>query len=512
MIRVMVVEDEAPILRSIKHAIESTNPQFEVVATAYNGEEAILQLQKIAVDIIFTDIGMPIIDGITLITHIKQHYPLIMPIIISGYQEFEYARKAINLGVINYLLKPLSMYELKQLLDAIVLQVEIQNNQIMDKYVYALLHNEPLERLAAAATLEQGSYFLMLLCAGSFPNFSMDDYSPIADVWNKINLACMFGEMVESKQKFWVVDGKTESEKMILCSNQVNMILVDMQILAERLLERVGTALGVPLTLVISPEIETVEEIGIKAQMMRAALSKKISIGVSQIISLSQKSDLVHGMLKLDAYMERKITLAIEQNHFEMFKQELYELIQQWKNTPMPQFIVEKILKEITHICHKQFQHPSSYFAQFFELDLNLAVVYATDYDELLKYLLRVFELAFTIERENGQMSESSMLFMVRIEEYLIANLAEPVNHQTLSDKFGLVPSYLSKLFSKYKGMSPSKYLVILRVQRAKELMASQPSLLMKDIAGLVGYADALYFSKIFKKETGVWPSEYKGQ
>ncbi len=89
-------------------------------------------------------------------------------------------------------------------------------------------------------------------------------------------------------------------------------------------------------------------------------------------------------------------------------------------------------------------------------------------------------------------------------------HFAEPIDHQKLSDQFGLVPSYLSKIFSKSKGLSPAKYIVQLRVDTAKELLVEHPDMLAKDVAFVVGYSDPNYFSRIFKRETGLYPSEFR--
>lgn len=100
----------------------------------------------------------------------------------------------------------------------------------------------------------------------------------------------------------------------------------------------------------------------------------------------------------------------------------------------------------------------------------------------------------------------------IQIKEYLNKHYAESINHQVLSEKFGLVPSYLSKVFNKYTGISPSKYIIKLRIEKAKKLLLEHPDRLAKDIADIVGYTDPNYFSRIFKRETGLYPSEFREQ
>ena len=78
------------------------------------------------------------------------------------------------------------------------------------------------------------------------------------------------------------------------------------------------------------------------------------------------------------------------------------------------------------------------------------------------------------------------------------------------SSDLGLVSPYLSRLFKAYKGLTPSQYIQNIRLNNAKELLTAYPNITSKDIAGMVGYQDPLYFSKIFKKNTGIYPSEYR--
>jgi YesN/AraC family two-component response regulator len=99
---------------------------------------------------------------------------------------------------------------------------------------------------------------------------------------------------------------------------------------------------------------------------------------------------------------------------------------------------------------------------------------------------------------------------MRQMSRYIEENYNKPIGMKRLAQKFGFVPSYLSKLFREYKGISPLDYITKLRIERAKVLICESDILLVRDVSRLVGYEDPLYFSKLFRKETGHSPSEYK--
>ncbi|MDG0811123.1 response regulator transcription factor [Cohnella rhizosphaerae] len=511
MIRVLVVEDEKPILNSIKLAIEMTDPRFVVVATAYNGEEALSALQTVEVDVVFTDIRMPVLDGIGLITRLRETYSAsaIVPVIISGYQEFEYAKQALSMNVFDYLLKPLSLAELRSLLLRIAAQVEGQRQASVDKYMEELLGSDGHPKGARPAALpERGVYGLLHLCACAFPSFAMEDSSPAAESWARFDLTetC---RVIAGEGPFWVLDGKTDSEKLIVSLGTEARYDETTRAFAEALLDRWRQVIGTPITIGMSGPL-ALDDIRTTAQMMRARLNRTVSIGESRIFSLSQSTDLVFEVPKLNSFVEKKLLFALNQRSYEQFLDILRELVDEWRRLKPRQYEVEKLVHRIAALCLGVLDARSRYYTAYFEADLNQAVLQAKNYDELLVNLSLVYKMAFAMKGPQDDDNDRSKQLMERLDEYLRANLTEPINHQTLSEKFGLVPSYLSKLFTSYKGMSPAKYLLSLRMKRAKELLEARPRLLMKDIAALIGYQDPLYFSKLFKKETGIWPSEYE--
>lgn len=115
-ISVVVADDEHLIAKSIAKNIERCNPLFHVVSVVHNGEDALEVIQKELPQILFTDINMPVMDGLTLIENARKLLPELHCVVISGYNDFEYAQKAIRFGVTDYLLKPIVAEELTKLL------------------------------------------------------------------------------------------------------------------------------------------------------------------------------------------------------------------------------------------------------------------------------------------------------------------------------------------------------------------------------------------------------------
>jgi len=115
-INVIVVEDEKRIARNIAKLIEETNPHYKVLEIFQNGEDAWTYIQKQPPQVVFTDISMPIMDGIELANRIFESMSFIHCVILSGYADFSYARSAMRYGVEDYLLKPINPKELQETL------------------------------------------------------------------------------------------------------------------------------------------------------------------------------------------------------------------------------------------------------------------------------------------------------------------------------------------------------------------------------------------------------------
>ena len=132
--RVVVAEDEYLIAKSIKRNIERANAAFTVVAIAHDGVEALQYIETLLPDVVATDIRMPRINGIQLIEQLKERYPFIQKIIISGYDDFLYVKSAIQNDAVNYLLKPINQKELQDTLHQIEQKYAAEKEEALFKF------------------------------------------------------------------------------------------------------------------------------------------------------------------------------------------------------------------------------------------------------------------------------------------------------------------------------------------------------------------------------------------
>ena len=146
---VIVAEDEELLLNSLIQKIESMDLNFEVIGKAQTGAQAFDLVKDLTPDLLISDIRMPIVDGITLLENVHDRYPYIKTIIVSGFSDFEYARRAIKINVSEYLLKPIDPKELYSALLSIKTKLELEQSTYTDIFNDAMTRNTP-EQIAKA--------------------------------------------------------------------------------------------------------------------------------------------------------------------------------------------------------------------------------------------------------------------------------------------------------------------------------------------------------------------------
>lgn len=131
-INVVVAEDEELILNNIIKKIHMANMGFRVIGSAQHGKEALELIEKFPPDVLFTDIRMPVMDGLELIKEVSSKYPYIIKVVVSGFNDFKYAQQAMKYEVKDYLLKPLKKVELIDTLERIKIAYNARQNTLKE--------------------------------------------------------------------------------------------------------------------------------------------------------------------------------------------------------------------------------------------------------------------------------------------------------------------------------------------------------------------------------------------
>jgi two-component system, response regulator YesN len=237
------------------------------------------------------------------------------------------------------------------------------------------------------------------------------------------------------------------------------------------------------------------------------SLDTQLTIGCSQILFDDDLNPRIENSTDhVDNDLFTKIEYFLTENKFEEFRCEIKHLVEGCKRKERTQLYVEGIIHRIYHYlitCAKNSPNTDMY-----EFMLDDAFFYASSYDELESNLFEIFQQI--IKDDYGTFDRvDTPEFFTAVDAYIDANFAKALSLQGLCSTFGISQTYMSKMFRKYTGLSFSGYVKQVRVQKAKELLTTQRSLKIKDIAAMVGIRDQFYFSRLFHTVTGMTPSEF---
>ena len=499
MIRVLIAEDEPPVLRRTKRLIERIDPDFIVAATAGDGEEALEKMRAEHFDALFTDIRMPVMDGMRLMNEVQRLYPDCSIVAVSGYQDFEYVSAAIRVQAVDYLLKPVTEDTLEKLLFKLKERFLSQKRERMQQSVAARINHMFPE--APADGMQAVQLGLCLFCAGAMPNAADGDlHSGAADVWQKVSLAGMARELCGGVQFVQEYMGDTPAECILVCQPAEGAG----REWTRELFERVRDESALPVSCACLSDTAPVPEIGKIHKKLRRLLSERIVIGQSlyEAVSAEALSDMKFRESDFTADSEAamrftEIIIGGDPARSQAFRRALFERFEKERWTQRR--VLSFFLRVIT-LLESKAQDPGDVFA--YRAWFHQAVSQASSLKELE-------EIVKSLDTSSTVISEGNAV-IPKVEEYLRGHYAEHITGQTLAKKFGYVPSYISFLFRQAYGQSPSDYLTKLRLDKAKELMRGDPAMLVREVAERVGFKNQYHFSRVFKKNEGLWPTDFK--
>lgn len=494
MMKIILVEDEPSAMRYLRSIIERKCEGFEIVDTAENGIDGLEKARALKPDVVITDVKMPGINGIELASHLKDELPFIYSVIISGYQDFEYARGAIKSGVVDYLLKPVNMVQLKTLLNSIHRRLEEDYYEMKLFLLKQAFYGGGIETWRLSKYLPFKTYCAAILRLNGLPSrFPVEHPIGSYDIIAFPNIATC--------DDIWALQGRDEFERLFFSSPEV----MDSSSFETAVCDIAAKLEAGYYTVVFTSEPFELQNCKDVVSVLYRALDSNIILGFSQVIhNIGARPNISNGNAVLDETAVKRIDFLLSNGMYDGLKHEIERLLALWEKQHYTQLWVETMLRQIFYRIDKD----SANTGCDIEFLLNEAVCYATDYDELKANLWDVLDRITGTVKPNINKIDSP-LFFYSIENYLKQNLSQPLSLKSVCARFGISQTYLSRLFRKYKDMSFNEYMTINRIEEAKKLISEHPDMLLKDVAELVGYNDPFYFSHVFRSITGVPPSKY---
>lgn len=510
MFKIMIVDDEMLVRQGIKHLLDWEQEGYQIVGEASNGVEALNRMDELSPHVILTDIVMPVMGGEQLVKVVKEKYPHIEIIVLSSFSEYDYVRSTFQSGVADYILKP--KLEADYLLSVLnkttakMASMQMDNHQVADVGERQLL--QVIEKFMAGY---EASFDPSLLHSkfpyGQYAFFGLG-MKHLKDTNDKLILT----REVESRlSKLGLVEAVYMRLKFVndsfLCLLNVNPERWDELVMEIRHLISGMDYNARGLHFYISQRFESFNCLGEIYRDNYLKLTRYTFYMPSR--SLIEHDHLpapTSSILEYDMsqFMEQ---LRRKQYHkaFTGFMQYVHQRSADYRTDifEFKSFLGNFIFNVTTTLGKMKYETralDSSKYDYFRKID---EANYAVDAIAVLE--------AFILEAEHiiGETNTSINPSMNRLLAYIQEHYADPITLTEVARQFHFNASYLSSYFAAHNEEGFSEYLNKVRLEKAMEMLQTTEHTI-SDISASVGYSDQSYFTKVFKKQTGISPSKYR--
>lgn len=492
MFQMMIIDDEPAAIRPLQRVIEKKYQQFHIMGTAENGEEALKIMERVCPDVVLTDVKMPVLDGIGFTQIVKERFPSVYVIIVSGYEDFSYAQNALKFGVLDYILKPVTQSTLDDALKKVERCLLEDIHQKRHRLIRQItIGGEPkMEEIKACFPSE--AYYAAIIRKNGLPR----RFSSLANF-----------EITSMQEELIYLYGRDEMEFLYLCPKEL-IFMKSFRELMEGVMQN-EKATGSFLTTVLKETPFKTKDFCLYIKRLYGVLDRQTVIGKTQTIFLNEtwergEDRTVQNTITEDHYI--RVEYLIREKQWNRLRRDVKAFLIIWYEQGIPQLVMEK------HIRHFIYMIEASHKIATKEEDLDFmledAFFHATCIEDLAESLDYVFSKL--VQADNlYDIKMDSQNFVDQIKEYVLFHLEENISLQSVCKSFGISQTYINKLFRKYEEKTFYNFLIEERIRKAKRMIEQNPDFLIKDVAAMVGYDNQFYFSRLFRTVTGVSPTEY---
>ena len=533
MLKMLIVDDDAMIREGIKNAINWPEHEFSHVFTAENGEAGDVLFSEFLPDVVLTDIRMPGIDGLELLKRIKAAKQNTKVIILSGFDEFTYAQAALQLGAFDYVLKTADVDELLRIVsrarqeiyaerleeeNELKLKQQLMLSLPLLKYRYLnelIFGYEDLNRLlnklafidiqfptetffVSVVELDDLTHFAAEVSEEKRLLYKMKVFDIVQELFNPAGLC--FETKNEEFVCIYFCDEKlsVNENKNILASN------------LETICETVSLKANISISVGCSRVGDGFISVKFCYEEAKRALEHKLYTGKGSIIHIDDISGYTSLHYHLDKEHENKLLSALRVGDRKIVTKTLENVFDDMKRCRNLE------VSNFHQICIELFCIASRIVSEF---NMNMEEIFGKKFlyfDEVKKYKTLIDTRKWMISAFNqltDHLLNTKIIKTKRIIEearaYIDQNFDKELPLDLIAEMFHISPNYFSSLFHLSVGQSFMEYIIDRRIGKAKQLLGQEDAR-SSEIAEKVGYDNPYYFCRIFKKYTGLTPSEYR--
>ncbi len=542
MLKVFLVEDEFLIRDAIKRTVNWEREGFELVGEAGDGERAYPMIMKSRPDIVITDIRMPFMDGLELSGLIRKQLPKTKILILSGYDDFAYAKEAISLGVAEYLLKPVSGEQLLEALNRIRTIIESEKNKIDYKRIYEEEHKERLKlekskflkmvlngRYSMTEAIEQGQLLGIDLMAPSYCVMQVqmvpgNDTNGEAAERQLPSISEEMDAYLEALRNVETYEQIGDIFCLLLTGNSEEELRMTKKMILEKLQMLLQNQPNILYFASIGKTVARLSEIHESYHDASRQFSKRFLYSDSCVFD-EQRQASAHAEDEVEAESAEKIDLSTFNIRF-IDRKILRSFIRNGTAEEIPAFL-EEVLENmgknnLSSRMLRQYLTVDVYLTMAAYLQLNGHTAEETEallpppsgvrefesLNTMKDYLSSVLEKVIWLKNEQSESRYSSVI--AEAERYLEQHYADKeISLGVVSEHVGVSPNHFSRIYSQERGRTFIEALTEYRMEKARELLLETDET-SSEIALEVGYNDPHYFYYTFKKTQNMTPKEFR--
>lgn len=489
MYKLYLLDDEPFILEGLKYIIDWEEYGFDVVGTSSNGEDGFNFIKNEDVDLIITDIMMPKMTGLELISNLKKINHNAKFIVLSAFQEFQYAKEAISMGAENYLTKPIDEDELIQTIEGVKKKIEKIKLEKVDTKIF------------------KNDLILKLICNKN--NDEVLDRLKLEGVsFNYKNLCVVILEFAEGGNINKHILNHIDNLNYEYCVNLQNQILIIMdkesvnKDALRNLKDDFSSIINEQIYISRGKYVDSIDNLNCSYQSAKDIHEYKLVYpNISWIREYKEKSYNLENIDYIDFDHLKKLLLNKDNKEYLNYIESIFSKLKNDENLTVKQIKTKSI---------EVFLNVYNYFNDskiIKGLDLYLEkVINSVNLDQIQ------IELNNMIKHRQSKLEEtddSISPIILKLLRNIEKNYSKDLNLKEISETYNINSIYLGQLFQKETGILFSDYLNNFRVNKAKNLLV-ETSLKAAEIGELVGYANKNYFYRKFKDIVGITPSEWR--
>ncbi len=524
LFKVMIVDDESIFREYLQERVDWKIIGLEVCAAAKNGVEALEEALKAKPEIALIDINMPFMDGLTLSEKLREVLPEMKIILVTGYSEFEYARKAIKLGVEDYILKPFDDEELIRIL--IKLKGKIlkeREERAVNRNSCEILKEKLLNTLISGdyaisekETEKQLEYLGIKLGSHLFAVASVEidsiyqkwgDSSEIA-LW-KYAVSNILNDIVQDEGNYIVFNGPEGRIITIIELNTDNCAGDKLQGF-QKLCDYVNKYLNFTLTVGMGATHKDFSGIRKSYLESLAALQNKLTLGNNKVIEYSVLESNYSNVGFFPSEVNEEVLRNLRSNNWENTKRKIDEVFDYIRKNHLSIDYTLIICTGLVSICLSYIIESGNEikdifgegFLPFSQMKENSSI------EKLRNWVLDLFSTTLRYAGENRTSRSKKTVNSVR--DYINSHYSRAdLSLEQIAASLYMNSGYLRSIFKREMGVTITEYITGVRMVKAKELLR-HGNIKLSGVSEMVGYNDPSYFSKCFKKYYGTSPRDYE--